>query len=148
MKTSNIIEYERNQINELSKYQLPNRFKTIGMAILILSFLGLISIVFMSETNELITEISKKGILIGMLLISISKDKIEDEMTAALRSKSYSIAFISGVLYTLIMPYVDYSVSSVVNSGGEVLKDLGDFQILIFMLMIQLLFFHTLTRAS
>lgn len=148
MKASKIIECERDQLNKFSKYQLPNTFKTIGMVILILSFLGLMSIVFMSETNELVREISKKGILIGMLLLSISKDKIEDEMTATLRSKSYSIAFICGVLYTLIMPYVDYGVSSVVHSGGEVVKDLGDFQILIFMLMIQLLFFYTLKRAS
>jgi hypothetical protein len=46
------------------------------------------------------------------------------------------------------MPYIDYGVSTVVHSGGEVVKDLGDFQILIFMLMIQLLFFYTLKRAS
>ena len=148
MKTNKMIECERNQLNRFSKYQLPTKFKTIGMVILILSFIGLMSRLFMDDTNEIVREISKKGILIGMLLISISKDTIEDEMTATLRSKSYSIVFVSGVFYTIIMPYVDYGVSSAVNSGEEVVKDLGDFQILIFMLMIQLLFFHTLKRAS
>lgn len=148
MNVSKFAEHERKQLDKFSKYQLPNKFKNIGIAILVISFLGLMSRIFMDETNEIIREISKKGILIGMLIISISKDKIEDEMTRNLRAKSYAIAFISGVLYTLIMPYVDYGVSSIVHNGGEVLKDLGDFQILIFMLMIQLLFFYTLKRAS
>ena len=81
-----------------------------------------------------------------MLVMSVSKDKIEDEMTISLRAQSYAIAFIVGVVYALIMPYVEFGVSNVVNSGGEVYKDLGDFQVLLFMLMIQLMFYHTLKR--
>lgn len=84
--------------------------------------------------------------LIGMLIISLSKDKIEDEMTISLRAQSYAIAFIVGVLYALVMPYVEFGVSNVVHSGGEAYKELGDFQVLLFMLMIQLMFYHTLKR--
>ena len=81
-----------------------------------------------------------------MLLMSVSKDKIEDEMTVSLRAQSYTVAFIVGVVYALVMPYVEFGVSNVVHSGGEVYKDLGDFQVLLFMLMIQLMFYHTLKR--
>lgn len=146
MKTKNIIDCERERLIKIINFRLPAYFKTIGILLLIISFLTLMSRVFIPDQPELIREISKKGILIGMLLISISKDKQEDEMTKSLRAQSYSIAFVIGVLYTLIMPYVDYGVSNVVNSGVESLKDLGDFQVLIFMLMIQLMFYHTLKR--
>lgn len=78
--------------------------------------------------------------------MSISKDKMEDEMLLQLRAQSYTIAFVVGVFYALIMPYIEYGVSNVVNNGGEVYKDLGDFQVLLFMLMIQLMFYHNLKR--
>jgi hypothetical protein len=88
----------------------------------------------------------QKALLVGMLIMSISKDKIEDEMTIQLRVQSYMIAFICGVVYALVMPYVEFGVSNIVNSGGEAYKDLGDFQVLLFMLMIQLMFYHNLKR--
>jgi hypothetical protein len=67
-------------------------------------------------------------------------------MTISLRVQSYAIAFVVGVIYALVMPYVEFGVSNVVHSGGEVYKDLGDFQVLLFMLMIQLMFYHVLKR--
>ena len=88
----------------------------------------------------------QKTLLVGMLIMSISKDKIEDEMTIQLRAQSYMYAFVLGVIYALIMPYVEFGVSNVVNNGGEAYKDLGDFQVLLFMLMIQLMFYHNLKR--
>ena len=88
----------------------------------------------------------QKTVLIGMLILSLSKDKIEDEMTISLRAQSYAIAFVIGVLYALIMPYVEFGVSNAVHSGGESFKDLGDFQVLLFMLIIQLMFYHNLKR--
>ena len=100
----------------------------------------------MEGDTEWLKVLCQKTLLIGMLLMSISKDKVEDEMTMTLRSQSYAIAFVIGVAYALIMPYVEFGVSNVVNSGGEVLKDLGDFQVLLFMLMIQLMFYHNLKR--
>ena len=44
------------------------------------------------------------------------------------------------------MPYVEFGVSNAVHSGGESFKDLGDFQVLLFMLIIQLMFYHNLKR--
>jgi hypothetical protein len=67
-------------------------------------------------------------------------------MTLTLRAQSYAIAFVLGVVYALVMPYVEFGVSNVVNNGGEAYKPLGDFQVLLFMLMIQLLFYHNLKR--
>ena len=92
------------------------------------------------------TGVLQKALLIGMLLMSVSKDKEEDELTVKLRMMSYTWAFITGVVYALVMPYVELGVSNAVHSGGEVYKDLGDFQVLLFMLMVQLMSYHTLKR--
>lgn len=148
MKTEEIIACENKRLEKITNYRLPHHFKKIGIGIFVLSFLGIMSKLFIDGDSTLINEISKKGLLIGMLLISISKEKIEDELTIKLRAQSYTIAFIIGVIYALVMPYVEYGVSNAVHSGGETFKDLGDFQVLLFMLMIQLMFYYTLKRAA
>jgi len=88
----------------------------------------------------------QKTLLVGLLIMSISKDKEEDEMVITLRSQSYAIAFVIGVVYALVMPYVEFGVDSVIGSNVSEFKNLGDFQVLLFMLMIQLMFFHSLKR--
>jgi len=96
--------------------------------------------------QEVLKEVLRKVFLIGMLLMSIARDKEEDEMIVKLRMQSYTYAFITGVLYALIMPYVEYGVSNAMKPEGEAFHDIGDFQLLLFMLMVQLLCFHTLKR--
>jgi hypothetical protein len=120
---------------------------SVGIAIVLLSILMMFVRAFAMEGDLLwLKLLLQKTVLIGMLIMSLSKDKIEDEMTISLRAQSYAIAFVIGVLYALIMPYVEFGVSNAVHSGGEAFKDLGDFQVLLFMLMIQLMFYHNLKR--
>ena len=100
----------------------------------------------MDGDTEWLKLLLQKTLLVGMLIMSVSKDKVEDEMTMSLRAQSYATAFIVGVIYALVMPYLEYGVSNLVHSGGEAFKSLGDFQVLLFMLMIQLMFYHFLKR--
>lgn len=147
MKTSKIIECERKRFGKLVNFRLPSKFMKVGIS------LGLLSIVMMfvrafalEGDTEWMKLLLQKTLLIGMLIMSISKDKEEDEMVVILRSQSYAIAFVIGVIYALIMPYVEFGVDSVIESNISEFKNLGDFQVLLFMLMIQLLFFHNLKR--
>ncbi len=129
------------------KFRLPHKFMAAGIAISVVSIVIMFVRGFVLEGDtEWLKLLLQKSLLVGLLIMSISKDKMEDEMTIQLRSQSYMIAFIVGVIYALIMPYVDLGVSNVVHDGGEVYKDLGDFQVLLFMLMIQLMFYHNLKR--
>ncbi len=147
MKTEKFIENERKYFNKIINFRLPHKFMKIGIAIVLLSIVAMFIRAFVMEGNtEWLKELFKKTLLVGLLITSISKDKVEDEMTITLRSQSYVIAFIVGVLYALIMPYVEFGVSNVVHNGGEEFKNLGDFQVLLFMLMIQLMFYHNLKR--
>lgn len=147
MNKEKFIDCERQRFAKLFKFRLPHIFMAIGIAVAALSIILMFIRAFVFEGDtEWLKHLLQKSLLIGMLIMSISKDKVEDEMTVQLRSQSYMIAFVVGVFYALVMPYVELGVSNVVHDGGEVYKDLGDFQVLLFMLMIQLMFYHNLKR--
>ena len=147
MNIEKIKNCEINRLQKLIKFKLPHRFMTIGIAIALLSIVMIFVRAFAMEgETEWLKQLLQKTLLVGMLIMSLSKDKVEDEMTISLRAQSYAIAFVTGVMYALIMPYVEFGVSNAVHSGGEAFKDLGDFQVLLFMLMIQLMFYHNLKR--
>ena len=147
MERNSFVECERKGLNKLINFRLPYFFYKVGMVIVGASIVMMFVRAFaLDGDQEILKEVLQKGILIGMLLMSIARDKDEDEMVVKLRMQSYTYAFIAGVLYALIMPFVDLGVSTIVNGEGEVYKDLGDFQLLLFILMVQLLCFHTLKR--
>jgi hypothetical protein len=147
MNMKKIMECEQRRFGKLVNFRLSSKFMNVGTTI------GAMSIVMMfvrafalGDDTEWLKLLLQKTLLIGLLIMSISKDKEEDEMVVALRSQSYAIAFVIGVLYALVMPYVEFGVDSVIASNVSEFKNLGDFQVLLFMLMIQLLFFHNLKR--
>jgi len=147
MKIDKLMECERNTFYKLINFRLPPQFMIIGIAVVLLSIVMMFIRAFaMDGDTEGLKLVLQKFLLVGMLIMSLSKDKLEDEMTIALRAQSYAIAFVIGVIYALVMPYVEFGVSNVINSGGESFKNLGDFQVLLFMLMIQLMFYHNLKR--
>lgn len=147
MNTEKLINCERKRFQKMTKFRLPHHFIRVGISIILLSIIGMFVRAFAMEgETEWLKQLLQKTLLVGMLIMSLSKDKIEDEMTLSLRAQSYAIAFVVGVIYALVMPYVEFGVSNAVHSGGEAFKDLGDFQVLLFMLMIQLMFYHNLKR--
>ena len=147
MNTKEIINCEQRKFQKLIKFRLPHRFMSIGIAVVLLAIaLMFVRAFAIDGETEWLKQLLQKTLLVGMLIMSLSKDKIEDEMTLSLRAQSYAVAFVVGVIYALIMPYVEFGVSNAVHSGCEAFKDLGDFQVLLFMLMIQLMFYHNLKR--
>ncbi len=147
MNVKKIIECEQNKFTKIINFRLSSKFMTVGIAIVTLSIVMMFVRAFALEGDtEWLKLLLQKVLLVGLLIMSISRDKEEDEMITTLRSQSYAIAFVIGVVYALVMPYVEFGVDSVVESNVSEFKNLGDFQVLLFMLMIQLLFFHNLKR--
>jgi len=147
MNTRKGIECEQKRFGKLINYRLYSKFMNVGIAIAVASIMSMLLRAYVLEGDtEWLKLLVQKTLLIGLLIMSISKDKEEDEMTITLRSQSYAVAFVIGVVYALLMPYVEFGVGSVVKSNAAELKNLGDFQVLLFMLMIQLLFYHNLKR--
>src|SRR5437764_11854059 len=81
---------------------LPNYFKKIGISILFLAFLpGIIfklsRIELAVEQKETLKYVCMNFFILGMFLIAWAKNKVEDELTIALRIKSMMLAFLLGV---------------------------------------------------
>lgn len=141
MTTNSFLDSERKSLEKLKKLQLPNYFKKVGYILFILSFIVLLTNQFIIE-ELIVTLIAKYGMLIGMLIYSVSKEKIEDELIVKLRSQSYTFAFIIGVIYTLIQPVVNYLFDFIIDDNKPNFENYGDFNILWFLLSIQLFYFE------
>ena len=146
MNVKKAIDCERSAIQKILNFRLPRYFRTLGIVLFAVSFLLMFLKSSFPEYTSEIKEGAKRLMLVAMLFMSLAKDKEEDELTVLLRGQSYAAAFILGVVYALIMPYVEYGVSNLVNTEAEAFKDLGDFQILLFMLMIQLMYYYILKK--
>lgn len=146
MNAKKAIDCERNTIQKILNFRLPRYFRALGIVLFAVSFLMMFLKSSFPEYTSEIKEGAKRLMLVAMLFMSMSKDKEEDELTNLLRGQSYAVAFILGVVYALVMPYVEYGVSNLVNTETEAFKDLGDFQILLFMLMIQLMYYYILKK--
>ena len=146
MSKQSICERERSHIEKMNKFQLGNQFKKVGYIIAIGTFLIMIGRKFI-EDSEWIRPILHGTLLIGLLLISLSKEKMEDEFVDSLRSQSYRIAFILVVIYSLLQPVINFVVGYLLNENEE-MKSFGYFQVLFFMLIVQLMVFWQLKRLN
>ena len=139
-------EYRRLKKIQNYQYLLPNQYKKVGIALLIASIIALLTRKYLFEDLELVQQIGKKGMLLALLLITISKEKIEDELITKLRGQAFAVAFISGVIYTLIQPLINYLVALMIKPEKAIYNDLGDFVVLWFMLVMYLTFFYMFKR--
>ncbi|QNM86323.1 hypothetical protein H9W90_04150 [Polaribacter pectinis] len=146
MSKQSICERERSHLEKMNKFQLGNQFKKIGLIIAIGTFVLMIGRKYI-EDSEWIRPILHGILLIGLLLISLSKEKIEDEFIDSLRSQSYRLAFIMAIVYSLVQPLVNYGVGNLLNQNEE-MKSFSYFQVLFFMLIVQLMFFWQLKRMN
>ncbi len=85
----------------------------------------------------------KFGSIEVWIFVSLSKEKIEDEFMDSLRSQSYRLAFLMAILYSLAQPIVNYGLAVLFNQNDE-LEYFDYFQVLFFMLIVQLMFFWKL----
>lgn len=139
-------EAERRRLEKFNKFQLPNYYKKIGIISAIVIFSLMIAKGFFDEPSW-IKPVLSGLLLIAMLVISLAKDKVEDEYIDSLRSQSYRFAFIIVIIYSLVQPLINYGVG-ILFDETEKLNGLGYFQVLFFMLVVQLLVFYKLKRYN
>lgn len=137
---------ETSRLKRWSNFQLPNRFIKIGWGIIIGSFVLMIAKKFVDEPSW-VKPALRNIMILGFLMVSISREKIEDEFVASLRSISYRLAIVIGVLYALVQPYVTYAVELLIDPDSAKVDD-GYFQVLLYILLVQILFFNVLKRSA
>lgn len=145
MSLKSILEYDRNTLERLKHFQLPNYWKRIGGIIALTSFVLLFINAYLFD-HEGLRIVSKYIILLGLLIVSISKEKIEDEFIIQLRMQSYTFAFIAAVLLAFIQPVLNYVVDFAIN-GESIFKENGDFVILWMLLSVQVFYFEIQKRT-
>ena len=148
MDVKSFMKYERKSLEKMKRYQLPNWFKKIGIGIILISLVAFFVNKFSIEDVD-IKLISKYGILVGLLLISISKEKIEDELITSLRMQSYTFSFIAGVIITLLTnPIFNFIANFISQRQEENFQEVGDCEILWILLSVQVFYFEFLKRMN
>lgn len=142
MKIEKILDFESKQLNRL--HFLPYRYKSMGFIVLALSLIGLVFMYFAQTDLMLLKEVLKSLLLLSMLLISVTKERSEDEYTLRQRAKSYIFAFVITVLYAIFQPYVDYGVGLLLKPESAVYSEYSTFVIIWYMLFIQIGFYYLL----
>jgi len=139
---SHFIESERKSLEKLQKTRLlPNRYKLIGIIIAIASFIGML-LTKMLTGEEFYKILLSNIMLLSLLLTSVSRDKEEDEMTLRLRGQAFVFAFIWGVLYALLQPFINLLADAIMKSEKDTWTEMSVAQVMLFMLLIQLSFYH------
>ena len=146
MKLKSIIESERKSMEKINKIQLSSKFKFIGSTVFSISLVSTIILSFLLEKSEnkdfyIIT--AKFLMILGMLMLSLSKEEIEDELVVRMRMQSYSFSFICAIMYVLVLPIVGYFFGFI-RSNSEGFENMGDFTILGLLLAVQLAMFNVL----
>jgi hypothetical protein len=147
MTATKICDRERKSAKKAANFQLPNRYKKIGIALAILAFIGLIANKF-SFDSETFRFIARHLMIIGVLFVSVAKDKQEDELIKSLRLQSYFFSFVFCAAFSILMPYIDYIVDVIRELDSIELKDSGDFMVLWMLLCVQVFYFEFLKKLA
>ena len=148
MSKSSFCEKEQSRMEKIYQFQLPHRFKKIGWIIAITAFVFMFIRKFTDIDTFWVKEVLRYIFLVSFLMVSISKEKLEDEYIDSLRSKSYRIAFVLTVLYALVQPYVNYMVDFILDKTPNNTNEFSYFQLLCFMLIVQITVFMQLKKLN
>jgi len=106
---------------------LPGHFKKVAFGIMLLSALLVVLYILKVLTidKEIVETIAKSGFLISLLLLVITRNKIEDELTLRIRLKAFTASFIYGVVIVIVEPFLNLLF------GDSFLSDKGVTELLI-----------------
>lgn len=128
------------KINKNKAVLLPKYFKKIGLVVMILAFVPAVVVKSMNiemahSQKELFRVFTLNAFILGLLFVAWSKDKVEDEMTVAIRLKAVAMTFGWTVLSVIVKPIVDLLFK-------EPLKDLTGQDVVMDMLFVYLIVYY------
>ena len=126
--------------NKKEAVLLPKYFKKIGLIVMILAFVPTVVVKSMNVEmvqiqKELFRIFTLNAFILGLLFVAWSKDKVEDEMTVAIRLKAVAMTFGWTVLSVIVKPIVDLLFK-------EPLKDLTGQDVVMDMLFVYLIVYY------
>lgn len=140
MVKKTFIERENEKLGKFRS--LPHFFKILGVVLSIISAVALVIVAFQEKRPDWLLIVTWNCLNISLLLIAISKDKVEDEFKHQVRLVAFGIAFTTGVLYTVFQPAVDFLLKYMDYTPGITFEPIPSFLTLTIMLAAQILLFH------
>ncbi len=128
--------------NQKDLLLLPYYFRGIAFGILALSFtfVGLTLLDIVSLGKEVESLIFQELLFVGLLLLAITKEREEDELTLLIRLKSFTAAFIFGVVSVVVDPLTNLIFEGEFVSTSKLSGILG------VMFLFYFIVFYTLKR--
>lgn len=122
---------------------LPNKYKKVAYGFMLLSVLVpiLSKVGVVTIEKEVTKTIFSSGILLSMLLLALTRDKLEDELTLKIRLKALAISFIYGVGYVIAGPFVN-----LLFDGEFLYEDMGMESLLLTMFLFYFMMFNLMKR--
>lgn len=90
---------------------LPKYFKLVGILVVFVTIativtIRLVNIELIKSHSNISRVLTMNGVILGLLLITCSRDKTEDELTLQIRMRSMAGAFVFSVISVIITPLV------------------------------------------
>jgi hypothetical protein len=128
------------KINKKQAVLLPKYFKIIGLVVMILAivtavFVKAMNIGMLQSQKELFRVFTLNAFIVGLLFVAWSRDKVEDEMTIAIRLKSMAWTFSYAVFNVIFKPIVDLLFK-------DPIQDLTGQQVVMSMLFVYLIIYY------
>ena len=91
---------------------IPHKFKFVGLGMVFLAVLFVVlaealQIEIILENKATAKVFFLNWLILGLLFIAWSRDKVEDEMTVQLKIKALARGFMGAIVYTLVTPFID-----------------------------------------
>lgn len=91
---------------------LPFYWKKIGLGVMVLAFVPaaivkMLHVDILPANKELFRLFTMNAFILGLLLVAMAKERVENERMMALRRKAMAGALVTAVLLVLIKPLVD-----------------------------------------
>lgn len=136
------------KINKYTNYLLPNKFKRIGLVLFVCAFISYFAIgVYVENSNYyLFQNLARTIAILGLLMIAISKEKVEDELITKIRMQSYHYAVIGTVIVHFFMSFVPSILALLFSETPRIEESMG-ISILTCLLVIKIITFSKLKKA-
>lgn len=128
--------------NQQDLHLLPAPFKKVAFGLMTLSILLIILAAsnLLSTNKEIVMTFAKIELLISLLMLALTKNKVEDELTIKLRLKALASSFIFGTVYVIAIPLVNLLLNE------TYFTDKGATEVIIAMLLYYFLIFYTMLK--
>lgn len=136
----------QNKIGKKEYILFPHYFKKLGVIVIVSTFaigliLKLMNVEFVSTNKETFKLFAMSMLIVGLLLIAWSKEKMEDEMSMYIRLNAIAWTFIWTISYVIFQPIAELVV-------GNVPRNVTGQQIVLIMLIAFIAMFYLLKRRN